>query len=192
MPDPFRRVDPTAAEVAAARPGDAVVDPADVVMDRAFDLVHAPDVVWPWLVQLGKGRAGWYLPRAVERFVPPGRRAIRYVEPRWQALLVGDVVPDYGGRDATFEVAEIAPASHLVYLSRRGRTAVSWTIHLTAQDLGGAVGTRVHLRLRLGPVKHVAVADRVGGAFDALTILGMSAGLAERLDDAVDGPWPVA
>ena len=31
-------------------------------MDRAFEVSAPPDVVWPWLVQLGKARAGWYLP----------------------------------------------------------------------------------------------------------------------------------
>ncbi|RYU10075.1 hypothetical protein ETU37_19235 [Nocardioides iriomotensis] len=174
----------TAEEVSASRPGDQLVDPATVVMDRGFDLAHPPAAVWPWLVQLGKRRAGWYLPRPVERLVPRGRRALRHVDPRWQGLAVGDVIPDYGGRDATFEVAELVPASHLVHTSRRGGTSVSWTLHLSPYD--GGRSTRVHLRLRLGPVRHVRVAETVGGAFDALTILGLAAGLAERLDEGVD------
>src|SRR4051812_40255319 len=91
------------AEVAAALPGDALVPAADVVMDTAFDLTAAPEVVWPWIVQLGKRRAGWYLPRRVERLVPPSCRATRVVLPQWQGLAVGDVIPDYGGSEATFE-----------------------------------------------------------------------------------------
>jgi hypothetical protein len=39
----------------------------------------------------------------------------------------------------------------------------------------------VHLRLRLGPVRRVRLATHVGGAFDALTIAGLAAGLRERL-----------
>ena len=42
-------------------------------------------------------------------------------------------------------------------------------------------GTRVHLRLRLAPVKHERIAEVGGGLFDALTIAGMAAGLRERL-----------
>ena len=61
---------PTPAEWAATLPGDDLVDPADVVMDRAFSLPAPPDTVWPWLVQLGKRRAGWYLPRWVDRVLP--------------------------------------------------------------------------------------------------------------------------
>src|SRR5512142_3182301 len=80
-------------------------------MDRAFTLAATPAAVWPWLVQLGKKRAGWYLPAAAERFLPPGRRAARDIRPAWQRLAAGDVIPDYGGRDETFEVAAIEPES---------------------------------------------------------------------------------
>ena len=75
-------VPPTASERSAALPGDGLVAPADVVMDRAFSLPAPPDVVWPWLVQLGKRRAGWYLPRWVERLVPRSRRGLRHLARR--------------------------------------------------------------------------------------------------------------
>jgi hypothetical protein len=169
-------VDATVPEIWADRPGDGIVDPADVVMDRGFDVPAAPDAVWPWLVQLGKGRAGWYLPRRLERVLPAGNRASRSIDPRWQALAVGDVIPDYGGRDETFTVASIDPPSSLVYRSTRGRMDVSWAITLRPNGNG----TRVHLRLRLGPVRRKWLANSVGELFDALTIAGMAAGLRER------------
>ncbi|MFC4950677.1 hypothetical protein [Pseudonocardia sp. GCM10023141] len=50
-----------------------------------------------------------------------------------------------------------------------------------------AEGTRVLLRLRLGPVRHVRTAVTVGGLFDLLTIAGMAAGLRERLTAAAPG-----
>ena len=42
----------------------------DIMMDRAFTVPAPPAAVWPWLVQLGKKRAGWYLPGRAEGFVP--------------------------------------------------------------------------------------------------------------------------
>jgi hypothetical protein len=177
------------AERRAARPGDGLIARPDVVMDRAFTVAAPPAVVWPWLVQLGKKRAGWYLPAAVERFLPPGRRAARGIRPAWQRLGPGDVIPDYGGRDETFQVAAIEPESALVYRSTRGRMNVTWSITLlpvAAGDpaaAGQGTGTRVHLRLRLGPVRRRWLA-RTGGEFiDALTIAAMAAGLKERLAD---------
>lgn len=172
-------VRPTAAERAVALPGDVVVPAPDVVMDRGVDLAAPPEVIWPWIVQLGKARAGWYLPRTVERFVPPSRRAIRHVDPRWQGLAVGDVIPDYGGPRETFTVEQLDPPHGIVYSSRRGRVNLSWELRLVPS----AGGTRLHLRLRLGPVRRTWLAESVGGAFDLLTIAGMAAGLRERLQD---------
>ncbi len=166
------------AEVRAPRPGDDIITGPDVVMDRAFDVPGSTDQVWPWLLQLGKRRAGWYLPRRLERLLPPSRRGLRHVDDRFTRLTVGDVIPDWG-KDETFTVVELQPPDHLVYRSQRGRTAVSWAICLRTT---GESGTRVHLRLRLGPVKHVSLAERVGGAFDLATVALLAAGLRERLD----------
>jgi hypothetical protein len=174
----FRNITPTAGEVALPLPGDQLVPHPDVVMDRAFAVDAAPGEVWPWLVQLGKHRAGWYLPRRIERFLPPSRRASRTLDPRWLDLQVGDVIPDYGGREATFRVATIDSPGVLVYESRRGRTAVSWSINATPSP---RLATRIHLRLRLGPVRRPWLAENAGGLLDMLTIAGMAAGLAERL-----------
>lgn len=172
---------PSKAEKSAALPGDEIVPAANVIMDRAFTLDAPPDQVWPWFVQLGKRRAGWYLPRVVERFIPRGRRAARHIDSELQRLEVDDVIPDWGGQGATFEVAHLTAPSALVYTSTRGRVRLSWAIVLTEQQPGS---TRVHLRLRLGGVRHERLASVGGGFFDWLTLVGLAAGLRERLRDA--------
>jgi uncharacterized protein YndB with AHSA1/START domain len=173
----FASVKAAGAERAAPRAGDAIVAPADVVMDRAFTVDAPPERVWPWLVQLGKRRAGWYLPRSVERLLPRSRRASRVIDPAWLGLEVGDVIPDYGGRHETFEVAQITPPTCLVYRSRRGVTDVTWSITLEGDDRR----TRVYLRLRMAPVRHRRLASTAGELIDVLTVAGMAAGLRERL-----------
>ena len=170
----------TDAERQAARPGDQLVEPADVVMDRAFTVAAAPEAVWPWLLQLGKRRAGWYLPARAERFLPAGRRAARALNPAWLGLQAGDVIPDYGGQHATFEVAQISPPHSLVYRSRRGRTSVSWSLILEPAAADGS-STRVLARLRLAPVRHRWLARTAGELADLLTIAGLAAGLRERV-----------
>jgi hypothetical protein len=176
----FASVAPTPQERAAARAGDGLVARPDVVMDRAFTLDAPPAIVWPWLVQLGKRRAGWYLPARIEAGLPRPRRGLRQVAPRWQRLAVGDVIPDYGGRDATFTVARLVAPRELVYTSRRGAMHVSWSITLTPTQ--ASTGTRVHLRLVLGPVRRRWLAGSVGELIDAATVAGLAAGLRERLD----------
>jgi hypothetical protein len=179
----FGQVSPTRQERAVAREGDSLVRPADVVMDRAFTVPGTPAQVWPWVQQLGKGRAGWYLPRRLEQVLPARGRAIRDIDPRWQHLAVGDVIPDYGGRQATFEVAALSPDEFLVYTSERGRIRLSWSITLTALvGAGQDQLTRVHLRLRLGHVRRKWLARSAGELLDVVTIAGMATGLRERLE----------
>ena len=171
-------VRPTRGEELVALPGDEIVPDANVVMDRAFTLDAAPADVWPWFVQLGKRRAGWYLPRTVERFTPRSRRGLREIDAQWQGLAVGDVIPDWGGTDETFTVALIEAPSTIVHTSTRGNVRLSWAITLSGHD-----DTRVHLRLRLGGVKHRRLAEVDGGFFDWLTIYGLARGLRERVRD---------
>jgi hypothetical protein len=177
----FASVAASAADVARALPGDDLVPDADVVMDRAFDLAAAPAEVWPWFVQLGKRRAGWYLPHSVERLVPRSRRGLRHLEPALLAeARVGHVIPDWGGRSATFEIAILDPPHALVHTTRRGRTDGSWAIVLTPYD-ADSHGTHVQLRLRLSPVRRKWLARTFGEAIDAATVAGLAAGLRERL-----------
>jgi len=103
---------------------------------------------------------------------------LRLVDGQFQELGVGDVIPDYGGADAYFEVAQIEPGHLLVYRSTRGRTSLSWAIRLATVD---EAKTRLHFRLILGPVKRKRLVDVVGGLFDYVTILGLAAGLRERV-----------
>jgi hypothetical protein len=175
----FGSVEASPEDVARTLPGDDLVPRPDVVMDRAFDLPAGPEQVWPWFVQLGKRRAGWYLPRSVERLLPRGRRALRHLDPSLQQLRVGSVIPDWGGRHETFEVAILDAPHALVHTTQRGRTFGTWAIVLTPYDDGRA--THVQLRLRLHPVKRQRLATTVGEAFDASTISGLAAGLRERV-----------
>ena len=184
----------TPQEIAAALPGDNLVD-ANVVMDRATTLPGTAEDLWPWLVQLGKRRAGWYFPRTVERLLPPGGRALRHLEPTYSGLATGDRVPDWGPGEPEFEVALLDPPHALVYRSLRQRSRghrwpvadpppadtldLSWA--LVSHDVGE--GVRLHLRLRVRTTRGwtVPVARFAGGAIDALTVRLLFAGLRERL-----------
>lgn len=170
-------------------PGDDLLPRPDLVMDRRIDLGARPDVVWPWIEQLGKRRAGWYLPSAVEWAVPRSRRAIRSVDPSLLGLGLGDEIPDWGPGDPTFEVVSIEPPHHLVYWSKRQRRqrrgapqrpmTLTWSLALTPSGMD-RTDLRLRLRLELG---HPAgpVPTYGGGFFDWLTITLLGQGLNERL-----------
>jgi hypothetical protein len=171
-------------ELAASLPGDMIVPDAGIVIDRATTLAAPPDLVWPWIVQLGRRRAGWYFPAWIELAIPRERRGLRHVEPRWQRLAVGDVIPDWGGAAATFEVAVLDPPRALVHRSTRERRdrqpiRISWAIVLSPVP----AGTRLHLRLRISALGRRAprLMRTVAGLIDEATVAPLFAGLAERV-----------
>ena len=49
-----------ARDAGKALAGDDIIADADIVETRTIMLEAAPSAVWPWLVQMGYGRGGWY------------------------------------------------------------------------------------------------------------------------------------
>src|ERR1700730_4678819 len=50
----------TPEEVGEVMPGDEVVAAPTFNATRAVTVDASPEAIWPWLVQIGFGRAGWY------------------------------------------------------------------------------------------------------------------------------------
>ena len=96
------------AEASRALPGDEVVANAAVSDTRGITIDAPPADVWPWLVQMGFGRAGWYSYDALDM---KGSSADR-VLPDLQGLAVGDVVPTHPG--GGFDVRVLEPGRALV------------------------------------------------------------------------------
>lgn len=76
-------------EVAAAMPGDELI-PGGGAVTRAITIGAPPERVWPWLVQLGWGRAGWY---SYDWLDNDGRPSADRIIPELQELRVGDMLP---------------------------------------------------------------------------------------------------
>jgi hypothetical protein len=76
----------TPAEAAATMHGDNLLPQAQYVCTRAIDIDAPPGDVWPWLVQVGYRRAGWYAGDLLDNFARP---SIRRIVPELQDLRVG-------------------------------------------------------------------------------------------------------
>jgi hypothetical protein len=188
-----------AADIARSLPGDELIADPERQIDRASVIGASAADLWPWIVQLGKGRAGWYMPRAIERLAvwPPRKRASRKIVEDLQSLRPGDRVADWGPGDPSFEVVSLEPPRALVYLSRRDRThdwewpaadvpatdvmAFSWALVIEPID-GNSSSLHIRLRGRFGrraPLRPLVAT--LGGLFDYVTIVLLFAGLRERL-----------
>ncbi|HJP87691.1 MAG TPA: hypothetical protein VJ850_01495 [Candidatus Limnocylindrales bacterium] len=94
-------------------PGDDLVPEAEAVDTRSVDIAAAPEDVWPWLVQMGYGRGGWYSWDQLDMNMPSADRIV----PELQHLAVGDIVPTHPG--GGFVVRELEPGHALVLYADR-------------------------------------------------------------------------
>jgi hypothetical protein len=82
----------TDAEIADSQPGDDLIVDANVSATRAITIRRSPDVVWPWIAQLGQGRGGFYSYDFLENLLGFDIHSADRVVPEWQQLEVGDEV----------------------------------------------------------------------------------------------------
>jgi hypothetical protein len=73
-----------------ALPGDELVAEPTFNATRAITIAAEPDQIWPWLLQVGVKRAGWYSYDLLDNL---GRPSAREIIPELQQVAVGDVVP---------------------------------------------------------------------------------------------------
>ena len=104
-------------ELGAVPDDDAIGLPADDVLPNARDqFTHStfieapPDRVWPWLVQMGYHRGGWY---SWDRLDNGGERSADHIIPELQHLAVGDIVPASPKADDGFAVLRVEPEHEL-------------------------------------------------------------------------------
>ena len=148
-----------ADEVDAVLPGDELVASTTPRSTRAVKIDAPVEEVWPWLVQIGEDRGGFYSYDWLERSIGAKVNNTNVIHPEWQELQVGDPVwlaRRYGPM-ARQVVAAVEPKSHRGLMSEsdfdrvsRGEKAHgSWAFHLVpdnggtrllARGCGGAVG----------------------------------------------------
>ncbi len=145
----------TRAEQIGSLVGDALVPVADLVATRAIDIAAPPDAVWPWLVQIGQGRGGFYSYDALENLVGLGIHSADRIVPQWQDLAVGD--PVHLADEFALTAAIVEPGSALVLhgdgpVDDDGPSpfAFSWAFVLTERPDGSRLVVRERYGYRLG------------------------------------------
>ena len=111
----------TPAERNASLPGDDLAPDARYVTTRATTVDASADRIWPWLVQMGQDRAGFYTHNWVERLLRSGINDVHEIHREWQHLAAGDLMRtnhDIGGKPMGWPVAEVHPNRSLVVRSK--------------------------------------------------------------------------
>ncbi len=80
----------TDADVAAQQPGDDIVKSPAFNATRAITIQALPEDIWPWIVQIGNKRAGWY---SYDWFDNLGKPSAKEILPQYQRPQRGDLIP---------------------------------------------------------------------------------------------------
>lgn len=125
----------TPAEVAAAMPGDELVPKPKITSTRAITINAAPRDVWPWLVQIGQGRGGFYSYDALENLVRCDIHSADRIIPQLQQLHPGDLIRLAPAGSPSFQVSRIQPPSILTLVGADPKTQVAAPIPATPEDM---------------------------------------------------------
>ena len=121
----------TAEEAARSLPGDELLEGADIVATRAIGIDAPASAIWPWLVQMGPGRAGAYTYDWIENLFGLSMHSADRIHQEWQNLGVGDVLRSRKDRPG-MRVEMLDPQRALSNRSEAGDWV--WTFVLVPED----------------------------------------------------------
>jgi len=138
-------------ELKRSMPGDGELFVSSFTATRAITVAARPDDVWPWLVQIGFGRAGWYSYDWLDNL---GRPSADRIIPELQSIAAGDWVPMSGKVDerTAFRVAAFEPDRSLLWT--KPDSTWSWVLEPIDEH-------------------HTRVVSRLRCHHDATTLLGV-------------------
>lgn len=113
----------TADEIGMPMPGDELSPHPRIVSTRAVTIDAPGEEVWPWLVQIGCNRAGWY---SYDFLDNGGKPSAERIIPELQNLQQGDEIAMTPAGDMKVPVAHIEPGRSLTLggtMDPRSRTS---------------------------------------------------------------------
>jgi hypothetical protein len=171
----------TADEVEAPLPGDALVPTPRMAYTLAVSVLAPPERVWPWLVQMGQGRGGFYTHELVEHLLGAHTRSASEILPELQALEPGDAIrltPDpWLGLPGHQLVAEVVDAPRALVLRQRFWNGSTATWSFVLREAWG--GTRLLFRRR---ADHPSTLERLAAPGCAVMDAGMLHGIRRRAE----------
>jgi hypothetical protein len=112
--------------------GDELVPEPEWSFNHAISIGAPRSAVWPWLVQLGQGRGGFYTYEGLENLIGCRIHNVMEIRPELQRLAVGDVIVTHGRSGFGPEVTRLDPERALVLggpPNERG-TRTTWAFYL--------------------------------------------------------------
>jgi hypothetical protein len=108
-------------ELSATAPGDELLADAEFGSTHAITIHAAPEKIWPWLMQIGQDRSGFYSYTTLENLIGCRMPKVERIVPQWPARKVGETVwfatPKHYDGQAKMIAAVVEPERAFVMVS---------------------------------------------------------------------------
>jgi hypothetical protein len=168
----------TDEEISRHMSGDELVLNPTFNATRAVTIEATPEEIWPWLVQMGYGRAGFYGYDLIENLGSKrGLHSAKSILPELQQLAVGDEMPI--SILATYVIHAMEPNQFLVWAdAKEGGGAFSWGLYPINES-----HTRLILRFRF---RHSWIDWLLTDWADHVAVRKMLLGVKDRVEGRVE------
>jgi len=149
----------TDAELNASLPGDDLLAGVNGGVTHAITIHAAPEKIWPWLMQIGQDRSGFYSYTPLENLFGCEMPKVERIVPQWPARRVGETVwfatPKHYHGQARMITAVVQPGHAFVMTSpsdwerlQAGRPGQEGTWAFTLAPVADGQTTRLIARTR--------------------------------------------
>lgn len=165
----------TADEISGAVVGDDLCPRARVTATRCITIAAPPEDVFPWIRQMGFGRAGWYSHDWIDNL---GRRSADRIHDEWQNVDTGSAVP---GGPIDFTAAIVEPPRAFVLQVGDATRRLNFTLAYELREIHDGSHTRLVTRMRATTPGGRLVGRGLLGPGDGVMVRKQLRTLAERI-----------
>ena len=135
----------TAIEIKRAMPGDEIVDRPTFNASRAVSINAIAENIYPWIIQMGVTRAGWYSYDFLDNLA---KRSAVVILPEYQNIKIGDIVPLSPDGKQGMLVKDFKKNEWIVWWDNKGDTTWVWGIYPEGESTFRLI-TRVRVKYRI-------------------------------------------
>jgi hypothetical protein len=133
----------TSEEIQSSVIGDDLCADASLIATRSITIKAPPQDVFPWIRQMGFGRAGWYSYDWLDNL---GRKSATRIHDEWQSVKSGDKIPS-GPISFTATIVD-APRHFVLEIKSLGKKSPKLHFTLAYELRDDPQGTRLVTRMR--------------------------------------------
>ncbi len=131
-------------EIQRSMPGDDIVRKPSFNATRAVTVHASAENIYPWIVQMGVSRAGWYSYDLLDNLARPSAESIL---PKHQNLQVGDIIPMSPDGKQGMRVKDFSKNKWMLWWDNIGDSTWVWEIYNEGEAHSRLV-TRVRVKYR--------------------------------------------